>query len=62
MTKVLDLTDRLKKRIEYADAEDVLDALLDLNENSVMIVFNTGGKLQFSIQTAIRFKVDCAKT
>jgi len=60
MSKVVDITQRFASQpVEFDDADDVLDALLKLNDNQMMVVFNEGGELRYTIQTITgRFKVD----
>lgn len=61
MRKVLDLTNKLKEKVEeanqvdFADAEDVLSELLSLTPNSVMLIMNTDGTLRFTVLRAERF-------
>jgi len=59
MTNILDLRDKLNERardaLEYDEAMDVLESLLNLDHNSVMIIFNTNGKLRYKVMSATRF-------
>jgi len=59
MTNILDLRDKLNERardaLEYDEAMDVLESILNLDHNSVMIIFNTNGKLRYKVMPATRF-------
>jgi len=59
MTNILDLRDKLNERardaLEYDEAMDVLENILNLDHNSVMVIFNTNGKLQYKVMPASRF-------
>jgi len=60
MTKIIDLTQRLAdKPVDFDDADDVLEKLLELKTNQMMVIFNDNGELRYTIQTITgRFRTD----
>lgn len=60
MSKVIDMTRRLtEKPVEFDDAQDVLETLLNLRMNQMLVVFNDNGVLRYTIQTITgRFRTE----